>query len=872
MRRTQRPSCVRMVRALASLLGLLLGVLLLASPAPGIQPCSSNGQIALFRLCNLTQAPQVPATTKNLLLSFNYIGTVTRTSFPFLEQLRLLELGAQWTPMTIGPEAFQNLPNLRILDLGNSKIHVLHPDAFQGLPQLFELRLFSCGLSETVLRDGYFRNLSSLTHLDLSMNQISSLSLHPSFQELSSLKSMDFSLNRILTVCEGELSALQGKTLSFLSLKLTYVFSRGVDWERCGNPFRSLRLETLDVSQNGWTVAITGNFSHAISGSEVSSLVLQYHIMGSGFGFQNIADPDTSTFAGLARSLVRSLDLSEGFIFSLKPRVFETLEVLKALNLACNKINKISEGAFLGLHSLQVLNMSFNLLGELYSFTFRGLPRVAYIDLQKNHLGIIAAQTFQLLGKLETLDLRDNALKTIPPIPSIPTVLLSGNKLVSLPDVRLSVHFLQLSENRLENLADLYRLLQVPHIQTLILNQNRLSSCQPGLRPSANPSLKNLFLGENMLQLAWEAGLCWDVFRGLFHLQVLFLNNNYLSFLPPGVFSDLTSLRGLSLTANRLTTISPGSLPASLEVLDISWNQLLSPDPSSFATLRSLDITHNKFICECELTVFLRWLNHTNVTLEGAPEDMVCAYPAWLSDLSLFSLSTEGCDEEETLKSLRFSLFVVSAVSVTVFLMTILVVTKLRGLCFLCYKTAQSLVLGERPPRRDPDTYKYDAYFCFSSKDFRWVQNALLKHLDAQYSDRNRLSLCFQERDFVPGEDHVANLQAAIWSSRKVVCLLSRHFLSDGWCLEAFSYAQERCVSDLQSVLIVVVLGSLSPYELMRHPAIRGFVQKRQYLRWPEEHQDVGWFRSKLSQHILKKVKGKREDRNIQLQTVASVS
>ncbi|KFO25378.1 toll-like receptor 5 [Fukomys damarensis] len=856
---------------MAGPLGLLVGVALMAGPVLGILPCSSDGQMALFRSCNLTQIPQVLNTTRRLLLSSNYIGMVTRTSFPLLEQLQLLELGGQLTPLTIGPEAFRNLPSLRVLDLGDTKMHILHLDAFQGLPQLFELRLFSCGLSDAILRDGYFRNLTSLNRLDLSINQINSLYLHPSFQGLNSLKSMDFALNPIPTVCEGELSPLQGKTLSLLSLRLTQVYMRGVDWEKCGNPLRSLQLETLDASVNGWTVAITGNFSIAIAGSRVSSLILQRHIMGSGFGFHNIKDPDWSTFAGLARSSVRSLDLSNGFIFSLNPRLFETLKDLKVLNLAHNKINKILDGAFEGLGSLQVLNMSFNLLGELYDSNFQGLPHVAYIDLQKNHIGIIEAQTFRLLGNLETLDLRDNALKTISFIPDILTVFLGGNKLVTLPDISLRVSFMELAANRLESLADLYFLLQVPDLHTLIVNQNRLSLCTPGLSPAVSHSLEKLLLGENMLQLAWETGFCWDVFKGLSHLQVLFLNNNYLNFLPPGVFSELTSLRGLSLSSNRLASLPPGSLPANLEILDLSRNQLLSPDPGLFASLHFLDITHNKFICECELSTFIRWLNHTNITLEGSPEDVSCAYPAGLLDVPLHSLSTEGCDEEEALKSLQLSLFVVSTVTVTLFLMTILVLTKLRGLCFLCYKTAQSLILGDRPPRREPDTYKYDAYFCFSSKDFKWVQNALLKHLDAQYSDRNRLHLCFEERDFVPGEDHIANLQAAIWSSRKVVCLVSRHFLFDGWCLEAFTYAQGRCVSDLQSALIVVVVGSLSQYELMRHQAIRGFVQKQQYLRWPQDLQDVDWFLSKLSQHILKREKGKREDSGIQLQTIASI-
>lgn len=866
-------TCVRPGRIMGDHLDLLLGMVLVASPVLGISSCFSDGRMALYRFCNLTQVPQVPNTTERLLLSFNYIKTITTASFPFLEQLQLLELGTQFTPFTIDKEAFRNLPNLRILDLGHSRIDFLHPDAFQGLPHLFELRLFSCGLSDAVLKDGYFRNLESLTRLDLSINQISGLSLHPSFLELNSLKSIDFSSNKIPIVCEGELEPLRGKTLSFLSLANNNLYSRvSVDWKKCKNPFRNMVLETLDVSGNGWTANIIGNFSNAINGSQIFSLVITYHIMGSGFGFHNVKDPDWSTFSGLARSSVIHLDLSQGYIFSLNFRVFESLKELKVLNLAHNKINKIANEAFYGLDNLQLLNMSCNLLGELYDSNFDGLPKVAYIDLQKNHIGIIQDKTFRFLKKLHTLDLRDNALKRIDFIPSIPNIFLGGNKLVTLPNIKLTANFIHLSENRLEDLGDLYFLLQVPQLQILILNQNRFSSCKSAHASSKNLSLEQLFLGENMLQLAWEAGVCWDIFKELFHLQVLYLNNNYLNFLPPGVFSDLTALRNLSLSFNRLMALSPGDLPANLEILYISRNQLLSPDPGLFTSLGAVDITHNKFICECELGAFISWLNQTNVTILGSQADIYCMYPNSLFGAPLYSVSMEGCDEEEILKSLKFSLFILFTVTLTLFLMAVLIVTKFRGFCFTCYMTAQRLVFKDRHTRgRESDMYKYDAYLCFSSKDFEWVQNALLKHLDAQYSNQNRFKLCFEERDFVPGENHIANIQDAVWNSRKIVCLVSRHFLRDGWCLEAFTYAQSRCLSDLNSALIVVVVGSLSQYQLMKHQSIRGFVQTQQYLKWPEDLQDVGWFLKKLSQHILKKEKRTKKDNNTPLQTLATI-
>lgn len=852
-------------------LDLVLGVMLMASPVLGLSSCSSDGRIALYRFCNLTQVPQVPNTTENLLLSFNYIRNVTASSFPFLEQLRLLELGTQWTSFTIHKEAFRNLPNLRILDLGDSQLDFLHPEAFQGLPYLFELRLFHCGLSDAVLKDGYFKNLESLSRLDLSKNQIHNLSLHPSFRELNSLKSIDFSLNEVPTVCEQELQPLHGKTLSSLRLASTYLYSRvSVDWGECRNPFRNMVLDTLDVSGNGWTVGIVSNFSNAVRGSQISNLVLAHHIMGPGFGFHNIKDPDQNTFTGLARSSVRSLDLSHGYIFSLNSRLFETLSELKLLDVAHNKINNIADEAFYGLRSLQVLNLSYNLLGELYSSNFHGLPSVSYIDLQKNHIGIIQDDTFTVLKRLQTLDLRDNALKTISFIPNISTLFLGGNKLESFQDVGLTANYIQLSENRLENLDNLYFLLQVPQLQTLIVNRNRFSLCTQTRAPPESLSLEQLLLGGNMLQLAWETGACWDVFKGLPRLQVLYLNENYLSFLPPGVFRYLVALRGLSLSFNRLSVLSPGDLPPNLETLDVSRNQLLTPDPTVYTSLSVVDLRHNRFICECELSAFIRWLNQTDVAIFGSQADMYCTYPDLLSGMSLYSLSTEGCDEEESVQSLKFSLFILFTVTLMVFLVTVVVVTKFRGACFSCYETVRRLVLKDQGNTTESDTYKYDAYLCFSGKDFEWVQNALLKHLDAQYSDQNRLHLCFEERDFTPGENHVANIHDAVWSSRKTVCLVSRHFLRDGWCLEAFSYAQSRGLAALDSALILVVVGSLSQYQLMKHESIRGFVQKRQYLRWPEDLQDVGWFLNKLSQHILKKGKEKKKDSSIPLQAVAT--
>ncbi|XP_051849326.1 toll-like receptor 5 [Antechinus flavipes] len=855
---------------LAFLLGLLFGVTSIC----GIPFCSDDGQLAFYNSCNLTEVPQVPNTIIKLFLSYNYIRVINATSFPLLEMLLLLQLGTQHTPLIIEREAFRNLPNLRILDIGYSKIQFLHTDAFQGLPNLFELRLFSCHLSDSILKDGYFRNLHSLAVLDLSINDIQNIHLHPSFEDLKSLESIDLSQNQISHVCERDLKPLQGKRFSLFNLSFNILYSRiSVNWEECMNPFQSMFLEILDVSGNGWTADITQNFCRATNGTKILSLFLKNHIMGPGFGFHNIKEPDQDTFADLGMSSIIKMDISHGFIYSLNFHLFKTLRNLEFINLSHNKVNKIAIEAFYGLDSLQILNLSYNLLGELYNSDFYGLYNISYIDLQKNHIGAIQAQTFKSLKNLQTLDLRDNAIKTVDFLPSLTMVLLSGNKLVSFERRGITVEFLDLSENRLESLTDFYTLLQIPGLKFLILNKNRFSVCYQHYFSSKNYTLEQLYLSENILQLVWQTGSCWNMFKGLYQLKVLFLNNNYLSFLPPDVFSDLTALQILSLHANKLTSLSPGVLPANLRVLNLSHNLLLSPDPTIFASLSHLDISHNQYICDCEAKNFILWLNQTNVTMLGSPEDVYCTYPDSFSGVSLYSLSTEGCDEEEALKFINFTLFIFFTTTLTLFLTATVIFTKFRGLCFsLWHKMVQRLTFKYYRQGVEEDQHKYDAYLCFSNKDFEWVQNALLNHLDSRYNSENRFNLCFEERDFLPGEDHISNIRDAIWSSRKTICIVTRHFLKDGWCIEAFNSAQSRYFSDLKDVLIMVVAGSLSQYQLMKYPPIRVFVQRQPYLKWPEDLQDVGWFLNKLSQSILTKKEEKKKSNNIPLQTIATIS
>ncbi|XP_053315119.1 toll-like receptor 5 [Spea bombifrons] len=846
--------------------------------------CQTMDKVGFFSSCNLTEIPLVPTNAEVLQLSFNYILELNSTSFPALENLLLLYLDSQKTEkLTIRNHSFRNVPRLVVLDVSFNRMLVLDPEAFAGLSQLQTLSMYYNNLNGSILENDYFKDLISLELLDLSSNDITYLKPHPLFYYLYNFHLLDLKHNKISSICEGNLHSFERKYFVVMDITNNHLYkSDSTDWESCGKPFRNVAFDTLILSNNGLTVELAQHICNSLNGTKIMHLKLSSHIMGSDFGFHNFKNPDNATFVGLANSDLQILDLSNGRIFSLNPYVFANLTKLLLLNLAENKINLIAQYAFHGLNNLQHLNLSNNLIGEIYDRSFDGLENVLRLELQQNHIGPIQRHAFQNLKHLQFLDLRENAIKTMTfceRMPFVTYILLGGNKLKRVDSTGLQTSFLDLSGNFLLDLGDLYKILQSIQVDTVTLKLNRLSVCYPFFNITQNNSLTFLDLSENMIHLIWDGGQCLNVFHQLSKLQVLKLNNNHLSFLPEGIFHGLSSLEKLNLSSNFLVHLSPDLLPSNLEILDVSHNRLLSPNPDTFLSLRYLNITHNNFICDCRLVSFILWLNQTNTTELESPDDIYCLSPRHLLYSPLHVLIVDDCDEDLVLMPLRFTLFVLTTLIVVTFMTSVVIYRHLRWFCFGLYKMSVNGILDAPGPEGTGDMCQYDAYLCYNKKDFQWVQSAFLENLDSQYCEKNRLHFCFEERDFIPGEDHITNIRQAIWTSRKTICIVTKNFLKDGWCLEAFNHAQSRYFTDLKDVLIMVVVGRLSPFQLKRYEPIRAFVQRSPYLKWPEDSQDVDWFLGRLTYKVLreekvakKDTKAAKETPTLELQNIATIS
>uniref|UniRef100_A0A674E183 Trophoblast glycoprotein n=1 Tax=Salmo trutta TaxID=8032 RepID=A0A674E183_SALTR len=155
----------------------------------------------------LFMVPQsLPANTKTLFITGNNISHLTAGSFPVpLEQLTDLYLTGNQVEL-LGHNVFNNLPNLRLLDLSNNRILNFSAQAFPDYNKLLDLNLSRAFYNHTSM-DEFFSLLRSggalqLTRLDLSNNDLVVLP-EGMFSHLSNLTILNLQNNSLIFIRNG---------------------------------------------------------------------------------------------------------------------------------------------------------------------------------------------------------------------------------------------------------------------------------------------------------------------------------------------------------------------------------------------------------------------------------------------------------------------------------------------------------------------------------------------------------------------------------------------------------------------------------------------------------------------------------------------
>ncbi|XP_029019254.1 leucine-rich repeats and immunoglobulin-like domains protein 3 [Betta splendens] len=374
---------------------------------------------------------------------------------------------------------------------------------------------------------------------------------------------------------------------------------------------------------------------------------------------------------------------------------------ITSLNLANNRIGRVSAEQLGPFRALETLDLSGNNLAEVRADSFPALP-LKHLFLNSNRIASLEAGCFaNLSGSLQTLRLNRNRLPSIPSkifqLPNLQHLELSRNRvrkvegltfhgLHALRSLRMqrnglsrlmdgafwglsNMEVLQLDYNNLTDVTKgwLYGLLT---LQKLHLGHNAISRIQPDaweccqklseLNLSSNhltrleessfvglSLLDELHIGNNRISFIADGA-----FRGLSNVHVLDLHNNEISWTIEdmnGPFSALDKLQKLFLQGNRIRSVTKKSFSGleALQHLDLTNNAIMSIQANAFSQMKNLQelrLNTSSLLCDCQLKWLPVWVAEQSF---AACVSASCAHPQPLKGRSVFAVGQEEfvCDD-----------------------------------------------------------------------------------------------------------------------------------------------------------------------------------------------------------------------------------
>ncbi|XP_037349926.1 toll-like receptor 4 isoform X2 [Talpa occidentalis] len=708
----------------------------------------------------------------------------------------------------IEDDAFHGLNQLSTLILTGNPIQNLSLGAFSGLPNLQKLVAVEATLVS--LEDFPIGHLKTLKELNVAHNFIHSCKLPDYFSNLTNLEHLDLSKNEIRNIYHGDLQILYQKPLTKLSLDLSM---NPLDFIQPG-AFKEIKLHQLTLRSNFNNTDIMKTCIQGLAGLKIDQLVL-----GEFKNERHLERFDKSALEGLCDVTIREFRMVFFYKFSEETTDFlNCLVNVSAISLVSLDLSKLPN--LIGDFRWQYLKMvkchfeqfPILMLKSLKRLVFRDnkgasilteleLPNLEYLDLYRNSLTLKHCCSQSHLGttRLKYLDLSFNDVITI-------TSNFMGLE---------QLEYLDFQYSTLKNINDFSVFLSLRNLLYLDI------SCT-----NSHIIFHGIFDGLFSLQVLKMAGNSFqdnflpNIFIGMVNLTFLDISHCKLERVSQMAFDSIPRLQVLNMSHNSLLFLDALLYKPllNLQVLDCSFNHIVTSKAQELhhfpSSLASLNLTQNAFACVCEHQSFLQWIKDQSQVLVAA-EQMECATPDDMQGMPVLSFRNATCQIRKT----------VISVSVLAGLVVCLV-------AILSYKFYFHLMLlvGCKKYGRGESTY--DAFVIYSSQDEDWVRNELVKNLEEGVP---RFQLCLHYRDFIPGVAIAANIiQEGFHKSRKVIVVVSQHFIQSRWCIFEYEIAQTWQFLSSHAGIIFIVLQKVEKSLLRQRVELYRLLSKNTYLEWED--------------------------------------
>ncbi|XP_046866995.1 protein toll [Drosophila willistoni] len=275
---------------------------------------------------------------------------------------------------------------------------------------------------------------------------------------------------------------------------------------------------------------------------------------------------------------------------------------------------------------------------------------------------------------------------------------------------------------------------------------------------------------------------------------LLFENNNLQTLDRSTKVEGFDQLKQLHLRYNNITNIE--ILPENIELLDIRNNSLLTLNENLRELLirkaknshLTMFISGNRWICHCKEIHFFRFTKNLAENIID-----LCKTECHDSRLLVSLEEKDLCPEKIQFYVIYFTTFIILSCLLSI------LQCFWKSIPMWLYEKRLFLKLTTRLEKGNET--KYDCFLAYCHKDSHFVR----EYVERLEHGRNRLCLCFYERDWLAGEPIPDCICHSVENSKCTVILMTKNFLKSVWGRLEFRLALHATSKDQHKRLIVII-------------------------------------------------------------------